>query len=653
MKIKTIEYENFRNFKDYGKIKCSTDGRLTVVYGKNGDGKTTLHQLFQWVFYGQIKFNKTTTDTLYNLALNDEKNYEDRFDVWGRIEFEHDGSNYSLTRTHTYKKGIDSTDKISEDFSLQKEDNEFNWKRVDRPNEAVERMLPSGLAEYFFFDGESMIADLRVKGRDSASKLRKAIYSMFDLDIVESALGHIGKADLKSTVIGKLYISKGTTVSSGSDISSKMTNIEMSQNKIEKAKEDIAKEENERKKQKQTINEISEKIGSTKSKEEYEEKRQKYVKERDAFIEKTKEDMQAFGNTIIEKYPQIIISKVVNDAKNKLKLKVDSERLPEGVNKRLITYLSSMNTKKCICGNTLGVAERSRIKRYQEMLPPLSYSSTYQDFKKTVERWKTDYDKDELESKIRAVISDQEFAHNRDRDIINLDEEEKKSGDIEDLIIARQEATDKVTELDESLSARKGLLDKLNLFLKQEMKKFDELTEKNEASQKASAKIEIMELVAQVFTNKLNIAAEEYSKKLQGTIQNLLDVMLTSKRKVSVSSDFTVRVTDSYNDESKSEGQFAVVSFAYIGGILKMIRENEDLKEKEFPLVLDGPFSKLDADQRQNVVDMLPELASQVIVFSKDDLHDVLKEDYVGNIYTITSNEEKNIAQVEEGKLWT
>ena len=43
MKISKIEFENFRNFKEHGEIKCSTDGKVTIVYGKNGDGKTTLH----------------------------------------------------------------------------------------------------------------------------------------------------------------------------------------------------------------------------------------------------------------------------------------------------------------------------------------------------------------------------------------------------------------------------------------------------------------------------------------------------------------------------------------------------------------------------------------------------------------------------------
>ena len=47
VKRQMAEFENFRNFRDHGEIKCSTDGRVTIVYGKNGDGKTTLHQLFQ------------------------------------------------------------------------------------------------------------------------------------------------------------------------------------------------------------------------------------------------------------------------------------------------------------------------------------------------------------------------------------------------------------------------------------------------------------------------------------------------------------------------------------------------------------------------------------------------------------------------------
>ena len=127
------------------------------------------------------------------------------------------------------------------------------------------RVECDGLSEYFFFDGESMIADLRVKGKDSANKLRKAIYSMFDLDIIESALTHIGRIDLKTTALGKLYLSKGQ-IASGSKIASIKTNIESAQNAIDSNNSEINKAKDEKKQKKELIESISEAIGSTKSK---------------------------------------------------------------------------------------------------------------------------------------------------------------------------------------------------------------------------------------------------------------------------------------------------------------------------------------------------------------------------------------------------
>ena len=645
MKIKNIEYENFRNFKDHGMIKCSTDGKVTIIYGKNGDGKTTLHQLFQWIIYGQVKFNKTTTDHLYNLAYENELDYGQVFNVWGRIDFEHSGSEFSLTRTYTYKKGVDDSEKIGEDLSLQKMDDDYNWKRVDKPEESIEKMLPSGLAEYFFFDGESMIADLRVKGRDSASKLRKALYSMFDLDVIESAINHIGRTDLKTTVLGKLYLGK-SSIGSGSEVSAIKTNIETAQNLIAQKTEQIEKCDGEKEEKKKIIQTISEQIGSTKSKADYEKQRRDLKKQRDVFLENANSAQHQFGDEVMSMFPQLLISKAVNDAKNKLNLQANKSQLPSGINRRLISYLLKLNTKTCICGRDLCDDEREHIRKFLDMMPPKSYSSMYQDFTKTAARWGNGYDKQSVEEIIKRVLINQNSASECEKKIKELDDSEKNSKDIEDLVVGRQKAEDRV------INGLNSQIEKAKPYLKKQMKDYDKLTETNELGRIATEKIEIMQEVLRYFSDKLDKESVEYSKKLQVNIQNLLDNMLTSRRNVSVSQEFAVRVTDSYNDESKSEGQFAVVSFAYIGGILKMLKDDDNLQGKEYPLVLDGPFSKLDPDQRQNVVNMLPTFAPQVIVFSKDDLHDVISKENIGRVWTIVSNDEKNVAKVEEGKLW-
>ena len=652
MKIKSIEYENFRNFRDHGQIRCSTDGKMTIVYGKNGDGKTTLHQLFQWVIYGTIKFNKTATDRLYNLAMESEQPYGAEFNVMGRVDFEHNGINYSITRTVTYKKGISDSAVVKEDFSLQQQNENYDWLRVDRPTEKIEKMLPSGLSEYFFFDGESMIADLRVKSRDSAGKLRKALYSMFDLDVVESAIGHIGRTDLRSTVLGKLYLSK-SSVASGTEISVLKTNIENAQKKIADLESKKSQAEEESKKLQERIAAISEEIGSTKSKQEYEHQRAELKKQRDLFDSNAKKAQQQFGDVVLDAFPPILISRAVAKSKVKLQLMASSETLPNGITEPLISYLTRPDTNVCVCGRPLCSEEKEHVRSYLKLMPPRSYASMYQNFCNTSEHMGGKVlDKGKIESAIKSVLDNNESALSCDKKIAELDKEQAQSRDIEDLVVDRRKAEARVQELTHDVATLKSQIDQYNIYLKKNMAKYDKATTNSAEAAKVASKIAIMERVLAHFTEKLESASKEYSSRLQENIQDLLNDMLTSKRTVSVTKDFAVSVTDSFQDESKSEGQFAIVSFAYIGGILKMLREDEALREKEYPLVLDGPFSKLDPDMRQNVVNALPRFAPQVIIFSKDDLHDVVNPEDIGSVWTIVSNEEKNIATIKEGKLW-
>lgn len=652
MRISKIEFENFRNFKGHGEIKCSTDGKVTIIYGKNGDGKTTLHQLFQWVFYGAVHFNKTTSDTLYNLSFESEQPYNSTFQVMGRIDFEHVNEHYSLTRTITYRKELDSSSIVSEELELNHLDSDDNWKRIDRPQETIEKLLPSGLSDYFFFDGENMIADLRVKGRDSAKNLRKALYSIFDLDILESALKHIGDTDLKTTVLGRLYLSK-SSISSGSDINATKTNIENAQNKIEEYETMIGKDEEEKAAKKELIFSISEQIGSTRSKEEYERERKGLVRQRDAFLGNISSEMTQFGDMVISDFPQLLISKAVEDAKKRIHLKVEDSKLPQGLDKRLIHYLINLSTSKCICGRDLTEEHKEHIKGFLDMMPPNNYDNMYMNFSTQAKQWGKGYSRGKIESFIKQVIDNQEQAKACDTKIRELDEDEKNSKDIEDLIVDRKNAESRVSEIEANLIKANSELEKYKMFLKKEMKKFDSLTEQTKNNKVAMRKIDIMKAVRDYFKECLDDESEKYSKLLQDNIQSLLNMMLTSKRTVSVSPEFAVKVVDSYKDESKSEGQFAVVSFAYIGGILKLVSDVENLSGKEYPLVLDGPFSKLDADQRQNVIDCIPKFAPQVILFSKDSLQDYFAPDVIGRVYTIQSNDEKNIASVKEGFKWT
>lgn len=650
MRIKQIEFENFRNFKEKGRIDCSTDGRITIIYGHNGDGKTTLHQLFQWIFYGEVHFNNTTSDILYNLSYAKEQKPYSEFVVRGTIDFIDIGDEYSVTRTAFYKKGASEISKYKEELDVLHCVGD-DWRPMDQPQEVINRLIPRGLSEYFFFDGEGMIADLKTKGRDSAKKLKQSLYTMFDLDVIDNAIKHIGNDESKTTVLGTLYLSKGEVITNSdiSDIHAKVQSVESKKENIEES----IKEKNKQKRELENlINDLSEKIGSAKSDSYYTEQRQKLRDLRDQFLKNKEAAQTSFGEEVVRTYPKLLMAKATDTAKETIRQSFDSDSCPEGLEKKLVEHLLKEGTGYCICGRPFDEESRAHIRHLLQFFQPYSNDASYARFLHEADRIRSRYDKEKLHSIIKNAADNQKYAEDCDQDIQKLDEEQKNDVSIAEYITDRQNAEHDKEAIEIDLDSLGKQLERSRLRLKAVKNKYDQLTKDSESGKHVLRLMEIMEEVKRRLEYKLASESKNYSEKLQQCIQQLMDEMLTSKRKVSVTDEFSVRIVDSFNDESKSEGQFAVISFAYIGGIMKMLKDEMRDNQKEYPLVLDGPFSKLDEEQRQNVIDCLPTFAPQVILFSKDPLNDYFPEGSLGKIWTIQSNEEKNVASVKEEFLW-
>ena len=267
-------------------------------------------------------------------------------------------------------------------------------------------------------------------------------------------------------------------------------------------------------------------------------------------------------------------------------------------------------------------------------------------------RWGKEYNREKLEGFIKRANQDLENARNEEAEIRKIDEAMKTDKQYESLVLERKRAEQAIDDLKIKRTGFVEELTKAKMLVNKCKKDIDKLSSTVSENQIIDRKIEIMEAVKQYFVSILESKSIAYSEKLQTNIQALLDVMLEAKRIVNVSKDFSLRVSDSFDDESKSEGQFATVSFAYIGGIFKLLREEEILLNKEYPLVLDAPFSKLGDEPRQKVIETIPEYAPQIILFSKDNLQDCFDADRIGRVYTIVSNAEQNVAHIEEGFLW-
>ena len=647
MKIKKIEFENFRNFKEKGSVSFATDGKATIIYGDNGAGKTTFHQLFRWIIYGVVSFNKTATDKLYNLDLERNADVNSQFNVFGKIDFEHAGVDYSMNRCWTYEKTAFDVKEKKRTFTISRKDENKDWVRLTNPEEFVEQILPSGLSEYFFFDGERMIADLSVKGKDSAKSLKEALYLMLDLSVYDKAVDYIGRNDLKTTVIGSLFMEK-TGLGTSDELVQNGQKMEQAQNRRDSLQENFKVINEKIAEKEERIKEISEQIGLAKSQKDYELKRAEYKKMCDSYMEFAKQEYVHFGEVMARSFPRFLISAAIDRASKAIKEQSKKSKVINGVGTVLIDAL--LKEKFCLCGNEICEKERKAIAELYEHIPPKGYDSLYINFTDMAKRWGAEYDRSRLEQYIQNANRDLEQAREMDKKIQQIDEQMRENKQFEGLVVERAKAEEEIKEFKiklnecvEELSLSKKLVKKLE-------QKIDELSVSQKNHAILEDKIEIMNAVKQYFADQLDKKSSDYSEKLQNAIQDLLDKMLTAKRKVFVSKDFALRVVDNNDDESKSEGQFATVSFAYIGGIFKLLKEEEILTNKEYPLVLDAPFSKLGDIPRQKVINIIPEYAPQIILFSKDDLREAFG-DKIGKNYTICSNAEQNIAEVKEGCL--
>lgn len=664
MIIRSISYKNFRNFEKAGKVEFDTDGKVTIVYGMNGEGKTTFHQLFQWILYGEVHFNKTASKKMYNLDAGAKLGEDRQFCVSGKICFSHEGEEYQVSREWWYYKNKNGNIiRKSEDdfFEVIKQDENNDWKSLDNPEIVINNVLPKGLSAYFFFDGETMIADLKMSGSESAKSLRKALYTILELELYEKACNDIGKESQSQTVLGELNKRKLKAQEKAKTDKNVRAQLMKQVMEVRKLTQDLEKNTNLRDaKQKEydeneiRIAEIATEIGKHQSKKALENARKVLEKDNETREIDIKREQKAFGKEVTSNYTYLLISDVVKEAKTKIYLEVQEEekKIIPGLTKELLINLLMKENKNCICGNPLCEEERKNIEEWKKLFPPASYKSTYDKFERNAVKYSGNYQEDRLKAYLMRIVEYKEKIRENSQQISDLDDQIKESGNFDELIDERKKLESRnrilkpeITELDKLIGKvehKKNIRDKSNL----------KLSEADATVRRINSKIEFMKQVKDLLEKKLSDETEEYRELIGEAIRELVASMLTSKRIVEFDEEFRLIVKDSHGDESKSEGQFAVVSFAYIGGVLKVLKESEYLKGKEYPLILDGPFSKLDAIQKQNVLSEIPKNVPQVVVFSKDPLFDSIASDKIGKIWTIKSNVERNNATIEEGYLW-
>lgn len=187
MIIKELTLHNFGVYASTNSFEFHGQKPVVLIGGMNGRGKTTFLEAVLLSLYGSNSFayNESKYKT-YGQYLKSFVNKQDgTMETYVDLEFEMESETYKIHREWSGAK-----QRVSEIIRVYK-DGAYNHFLTNNWSMFIENILPSGLSNFFFFDGEK-IAELAVE--DTSTQMKESIKTLLGisvLDLLNADLGRI------------------------------------------------------------------------------------------------------------------------------------------------------------------------------------------------------------------------------------------------------------------------------------------------------------------------------------------------------------------------------------------------------------------------------------------------------------------------------
>ena len=643
MKFKKLIINNLRQFKNINEIEFSTDSEknITVIYGGITYGKTTLLQAFNWVLYNQL--NLQNPSQLLNLEVEDEMKPGDSTSVSAELYLEKednddDGNEYRFKRVQNYYTNLDGQVIPTSSFAIVEKKINDTWEKAGTFEDEVNKILPQNLSTYFFFDGERMDA-ISKEQRKGSQEVGNSVKSILGLEHFNTAIKHLkGSTGSRVSVISELRNKLNS--SAGNDLEELKINIEKYDDDIASAKRRIEEYDIEVDKL-ETSREAKQKIIAD-NKDTY--KKQQEKSELQHRLDRLETNKERLYQSYINYFNNYYLDFFYYGLKEKLKklyesniLNQTSEAVPD-MHQKSIEYL--INRGYCLCGEKIIENDEHYKALIEEMkkLPPQSIGTAISTFKKDVKgnisELKAQNFKTEIINRYSSVDDNYKEINELKDKIDSLSKEIETNVDVGGLEREVREIENRI----KSLSMKRGMeqfsIEKLEQSKENTENKINKLAQFDEKNKEILKQIDYANHIIDILQRNYNIRERELIFKLEKEINKYLQRIYIGNRKMKITSDYKFKLVYDENDtidSSESEGLGIVKAIAFMCGLLEVAKSKilEEVEEETmYPLVLDAPLSNIDSIHRKNVMECLPEVASQVIVFTREkkDLEDISEE---------------------------
>lgn len=631
MRLKSIHLVNFRQFRNF-KINFDISDKeknVTVIRATNSTGKTTLMQSIKWCLFGDSAVELQSGNKLINFEEREKakSSYIDEIDYSVSLEIEEEGQLYKLVRRQylhssnsarkeqilNFEYKDNGETKLLKASSKDKEKTKIIEKRINA-------LISKQMADYFLFDGERIekLAEATVESRKEISN---AITAVSSIPMLENAIQTLGRLE-------KRVRREESDAIDHTEVTALEEEISKTEVDLEKEKDELEEVENEEKKLAQELRKIDNELDRYRDIKKYQERR----KELENNIKISTESLKDTKKRIIRHHSKYQFNKAVLMLREKFEnLNLSSSESNKTIpNMSVVAIENIIERNVCICGKDIDESGLKHLNDQKNYQPPKSPESMIHDYKYAVKE-----EIGNIDNQIESIESHIELYYDR---IQEIDSSEDELTDINNILNESDE--EKIKKLNNT--REKTMLDKQNKHrrfgeLDNEVKniqdrlnrledEFEDIKNEHLKSELILNRSEILRQALELLNNQNEKDRRSLRDRIEYFSNKHFSEIITKDKRIEIDNSFRHKIKEKNGeDAAPSSGELIAVSISIILAIIDTHKETIKNREKEglhserdFFLVMDGPFATLDQNYSHTIAQKLVNSVEQIILLTND-----------------------------------
>jgi len=600
----SIEGKDYRQYNGqfHLDLTVSEDQHINVIEGQNGAGKSNLLNAITLCFYDEeshIDNSDLEADPLVNLQRLDELDPGETATGYVQVTLGHDQPEYIFKREFTTAKQPDgSYSESTGELQLKQRIGE-DMRDIENANSQLSQILPTGVYEYFLFDGEQLDEFFE---DGYADRVKEGILDVSHIELLNESLDH-----LETTVQSRLE-------KQSSEFEGDVSEAEAEHSKAKKELEELESErdrvQEDLKGARERRNELDEELRES-SQEGVREKQLKRERLRER-LEDTQEDLDEAkheaGSALTAAGVTVYNTDALRFGLERLEELEQKGELPPKIQDWFIDRL--LERGKCICGEDLdNQTRRENLQHLQDEVADIEEGNIDGKIRIPDILNNVDAEVDDLLSKRTRVeeLRDEREKIQSDIDEISAALQQKDTIDADDaaaLERQREEVNDRIEELSHRIGELKTKIEDQEKVVEDKKATWEEEMEKEDQHQVLLRRVQFVEEaheeVEQIRANILERVRSETEERLQDYFNEL--IWKDEHYEIHLTEDYEVKVQGPTAEKklaSFSAGERQVLALAFMSSL-------SQISGFSAPIVIDTPLGRISSKPRRRIAAQLP-----------------------------------------------